>query len=298
MLVGGAASALLVVTAIFVLTRGSGDSETTASAVALNSGNTDLASQLVASPSADDDDSAGGSAPGGDGGGDLRSSGVSSVEGDADDDAGDNGSAATLEVTTSSAADSSTTVSTGSTISSTTTSTIAEVTTSNPTTSSTTVETTVPTSSSTTEATSSTTEPVVATLPTNPPQRSITAEDLAKARTQWASMGYDSYSMTLKRYCFCLPGTVGSFDVVVRSGKVASVTPLEGQTRLAEDRNLQSFTVAGVFDMIERGLDASRLHVVFDNQTGVPTVMEVDHHQLMVDDEMSVYISNLRALRG
>jgi len=77
-----------------------------------------------------------------------------------------------------------------------------------------------------------------------------------------------------------------------------SVSPLEGQRGTVEGINTSSFTVPGLFNTIERGLDASRLHAVFNNQTGVPTVIEIDHLELAVDDEISIYVSNFQPHRG
>lgn len=86
--------------------------------------------------------------------------------------------------------------------------------------------------------------------------------------------------------------------MIVRSGEVVSVSPLEGQRGTVEGINARSFSVPGLFSTIENGLDAARLHVVFNNQTGVPTVIEIDQLEFAVDDEISIYVSNFQPHRG
>ncbi len=141
------------------------------------------------------------------------------------------------------------------------------------------------------------TEPTI-TIPVPPPgEHSITPEDLQAARDRFASTGYTSYQMTVRRSCFCLPEYLGPFEVVVRNGKLVSVTNVSEFASDREVANQGMLTVAGLFDYIAGGFDSARMDVVFDKETGVPLSISIDRDFRMVDEEMSITVSNFSPLR-
>ncbi len=134
--------------------------------------------------------------------------------------------------------------------------------------------------------------------PTTEQDHSITKKDLSKARKKWRSMGYDSYSMTVSRVCFCPREAAGPFVVVVRGGEVMSIKPIDGDFPVGDWIDPYSMTVPGLFDLVETGFDGDRMHVVFDERTGVPKTIEIDYIRLAADDEIAVHVRDFLPHRG
>lgn len=141
---------------------------------------------------------------------------------------------------------------------------------------------------------------ILPTITIGPPigEHSITPEDLKAARKTWRSMGYDSYAITVRRSCFCVPSYLGPFEIVVRNGEVVSVTSLADGGRDDAPANAEELTVPGLFDIIEKGFDSDQMVVVFDKRTGVPQSISIDYIFGAVDDEMSITVSSFTPHRG
>lgn len=282
-------SLLLVAVGITVLTRGGDDST---AAEGLDAG--DQLTAVVAGPSDGDDAADDGDV--GRSGGALGIGDESGSSGDSDDDP-----ESTLEVTTTVVVTTTTSVET----------TLAETTiTAAPTTvesTTTTVPTTVPetTAPETTLGTTSTTKPditstMITIRPTTiVPDHNVTPEDLAAARKRWANTGYDSYQMTVTRWCFCVRESVGPFQVTVRRGDVdVRHMLLDDDDGISDWVDPQSLTVPGLFNLIESSFKADGLNVVFDKNTGIPLSIEIDSIVMAVDDELTVEVKDFRPLRG
>lgn len=284
--------AALVVLVISVLLLRSGDDQT-ATVGQLAANEQGLAVPLVAGPSAENDRDANG---------EQRSVGAIATS---DEETAT--TRQTLVASTTSATEATTTtaapvepITTETTVAETTTTTEEATTTAPPVTEpSTTTEQTKPTVTITLPPI---TEPTITlptiTIPLPPPgEHSITRRDLAEARERFASTGYSSYAMTVRRSCFCLPEYIGPFDVVVRDGHIVSVTNVGGFDIDAVPANQQTLTVPGLFDFIEAGFDSDRMDVTFDKQTGVPLNISIDHIFGAVDDEISITVSNFSPQR-
>ncbi len=141
-----------------------------------------------------------------------------------------------------------------------------------------------------------TTLPVETVVPptSEPPDNSAVRQSLVTARQRWAAAGIASYQMTVSRACFCLPGSGGPFEVMVRNGNVESITDLNGQ---GVSLDPQSITVPGLFSHIESALDAERLEVSFDPATGVPLQISIDRTLATVDDEVETLVTNFQVLQ-
>lgn len=101
--------------------------------------------------------------------------------------------------------------------------------------------------------------------------------------------------MTVDRPCFCTAGFRGPFIVQVRNGNVASVETLEGVPATGNGLgDVSALTVPGIFDLIGRSFDAHRLEVQFNQENGVPTLVQIDRIALAVDDESTVRVSGFR----
>ena len=109
--------------------------------------------------------------------------------------------------------------------------------------------------------------------------------------------------MTVERLCFCTASFRGPFIVQVRNGNVASVETLEGVPATGNGLGDVSaltvsgtfdLTVPGIFDLIGRSFDSDRLEVQFNQQNGVPTLVQIDRIALAVDDELTVRVSSFR----
>ena len=291
-------SLLLVAVGVTLLTRG-GDDDTAAEG--LDAG--DQLTAVVAGPSDSDDT--------GDEDGIGRSGGAIGLDKDAEDESesgleSESDPDSTLEVTTTTV-EATTTSEVETTLGETTTttgsSTTVETTTTLPSSTTTTSapETTVP---ETTLGTTSTTKPditstMITIRPTTiVPNHNITPKDLAAARKRWSNTGYDSYQMTVTRWCFCVRDAVGPFEVTVRRGEVTvRHMLLDDDDGVSDWIEPQSLTVPGLFNLIESSFKADGLNVVFDRNTGVPLTIEIDSIALAVDDELTIEVTDFRPLR-
>lgn len=281
-------AALVVLLVSVLLTQRDGDDQATTAGQLASSDQSLTATPLVASPSTGIDSEPVSA-------NDQRSVGVI-----ADSEQDDKAERQTLVASTTEAP--TTTVEPATTVTEVekTTTTVEATTTAPPTTESTTTEATAPSTS--TEPTVVITLPPITeptmTIPVPPPgEHSITREDLQAARDRFASTGYSSYQMTVRRSCFCLEEYLGPFEVIVKNGSLVSVTNVSGFGTDREPANQAMLTVAGLFDYIEGGFDSARMDVVFDKETGVPLSISIDRDFRMVDEEMSITVSSFSPLR-
>ena len=115
------------------------------------------------------------------------------------------------------------------------------------------------------------------------------------ARARWDAAGMDSYTLTLRRSCFCpAPDDTGPFEVTVRDGAVALVT-LDGVRVDAE----RGETVEGLFAQIEGAYDqgAVVVDVAFDERWGYPTRIQIDESYQIADEEVGYAVSDVRPAR-
>lgn len=135
--------------------------------------------------------------------------------------------------------------------------------------------------------------PAVAQQPQEVPDASITdgsaqrALDAAKAR--WKAKGPRSYTMRVRRSCFCPPPYTSPHTVVVRGGRI---------TR-AHEAVRDVATVPRLFRVVQRAIDgkAVRLTVRYDATRGVPRSIAVDQSFMIADEEQALTVDRFKRLR-
>lgn len=117
-------------------------------------------------------------------------------------------------------------------------------------------------------------------------------EHLERARARWAVAGPDDYRFTVGRICFCPPALSGPFEVVVRDGRVASVTR-DGQPVGPDAPALP--TVEGMFDAVTEAYasSADEVRVRYDERLGYPVEIYVDEDFQAADEETGYTVSAL-----
>ena len=112
--------------------------------------------------------------------------------------------------------------------------------------------------------------------------------DLERAMGRWAASGNESYTYTLRRLCYCLPETIGPYEVRVVAGTPAAVVrPEDGEPIDPEYAHLFP-GVDGLFEIIDDALreGADRLDVEYDSATGTPIRIDIDYIEAAADDEI------------
>ncbi len=121
---------------------------------------------------------------------------------------------------------------------------------------------------------------------------------LSAARARWAQRGPTSYTVTVLRGCECLPEMTGPVVIIVRDGAVVSRTYVATGAPVASPLAEQFPSVEQMFARIvaARRADVARLQVVYDPALGHPVRVSIDPDAMVVDDEVTYQLSELRAL--
>ena len=141
-------------------------------------------------------------------------------------------------------------------------------------------------------------EPSGAPLPATAHGNADPRAALAAARATWAARQVAGYWMTLERGCFCPPEWRGPITVTQRApGEVAMRYAASGEPVPAEVRE-HFHTVAGLFDVVQRALDANaaEVRVTYDAAWGYPTTIWVDHDRNVADEEQGYTVTAFEAL--
>ena len=160
----------------------------------------------------------------------------------------------------------------------------------------------------TTESTPPTTAvaPLPPTEPTEPPPPrrdeplsqewlDLLAARLAEGRALWSAAGIDAYEVTYR--------SLGIFDCsddvttrVVPGEPAAIVAPAECSR--ADDANLRRWTVAELFDLVERGIAAGADRVSLDihPELGYPTRAYVDPELQTPDEEQGAEVRSVQPI--
>lgn len=122
--------------------------------------------------------------------------------------------------------------------------------------------------------------------------------DLEDARRTWRGQGISSYTFKVSQFCFCGPDTHGTFAVVVRDGRVQSVTDAEtGEPRTPNPS--VPLTVEALFAKVEEAIeqDADQIVVRYDPRLGYPLEIAIDFIARAIDDEVTYKASDLDPMR-
>ena len=122
--------------------------------------------------------------------------------------------------------------------------------------------------------------------------------DLDDARARWRSEGYTSYRFTLRLRCFCVREALQPMTVVVRDGRVASVTGTDPATPVPPWPDWFPLTVDALFDTVEEAQrNAAAVEVNYHPDLGYPTRIFIDRFRDTVDEETTFLASDLTPLR-
>ena len=132
----------------------------------------------------------------------------------------------------------------------------------------------------------------------NPFSSSGPERDLEEARRTWGRQGISSYTFKVSQLCFCGPDTHGTFAVVVREGRVASVTDAETGAPRTPNPSVP-LTVEALFAKVEDAIDhdADQLVVRYDPALGYPLEIAIDFIERAIDDEVTYTASDLTPIR-
>lgn len=109
---------------------------------------------------------------------------------------------------------------------------------------------------------------------------------LADAMHRWEQAGIQNYELTVIRTCFC-PHANLPVRVRVENGTVVSRTAAATGVPISEDLASRYPDVPGLFNEIQRAYaEADDVTVRFDQDTGVPITIDVDHSRQAIDDEV------------
>jgi len=112
-------------------------------------------------------------------------------------------------------------------------------------------------------------------------------------RAKWRGTGFDSYTFTMRRSCFCTPEAIGPVDIRVRMDQVVSRTYTESGDSVTA--YLVGWpTIDGLFDRAERALlEADQATVTYHPDFGYPTNISIDWIREAIDDEEALTVLSL-----
>jgi hypothetical protein len=133
----------------------------------------------------------------------------------------------------------------------------------------------------------------------SPTPQNPSAAQLQRNKQLWAKQNISKYRYTLRRSCFCLPKATEPVMIAVRNGKVTSIVAASN----GQPANPEYFTkydsIAKLFEIVEDAIarKAYRLSVTYHPTLGYPTKIDIDYDKQMADEELSLTIENLQALK-
>lgn len=113
--------------------------------------------------------------------------------------------------------------------------------------------------------------------------------EFRNARARWVAHAPASYSYTVFRGCFCTPDGRGPVTITVKNGVVE--TRKYADTGVAVPANYAQYfpSVDELFAQIDslRNKGVARLNAKYDATYGYPTLVDVDVHHQIADDEFT-----------
>ena len=112
---------------------------------------------------------------------------------------------------------------------------------------------------------------------------------LTAARARWKAKGPRSYTMRVRRSCFCAPPYTSPHTVVVRGGRIVR----------AHEAVRDVATVPRLFRVVQRAINskAVRLSVRYDSTRGFPRSIAIDQSFMIADEEQAFTVDRFKRLR-
>jgi hypothetical protein len=121
--------------------------------------------------------------------------------------------------------------------------------------------------------------------------------ELREARDRWLRNGPASYTMTVRRGCGeCIREANGPVTITVRDRLAISRTYVATGERVTQELAPLFPTVAELFSIVEilKSSKPFMLDVQYDKELGFPAVISVDYNKNMVDDEISIHVTDFQ----
>lgn len=128
------------------------------------------------------------------------------------------------------------------------------------------------------------------------PLYGCTLSELSDQRAVWEAQGLDDYSFVLQKSCFC-PNEYTDPVLVTVAGDAVVDAVYTDQSELAGQPAAADYgvvTVDGLFDLAEDAVrEADEVEIEYDATWGFPTAIRIDYMRDAIDDELSVFASEL-----
>jgi hypothetical protein len=115
----------------------------------------------------------------------------------------------------------------------------------------------------------------------------------------WQSQDINNYRFDLVVGCFCLREMTRPVTIEVKDGEVASITYIDdGES--ADPMFFDGFaTIDQLFERLadKEAQDPVKFDVVYDEALGIPLSANIDVSELMMDEELSLTVSNFESLQ-
>jgi hypothetical protein len=111
---------------------------------------------------------------------------------------------------------------------------------------------------------------------------------LTENRRKWSSKAVKNYQYDFQRICFCVPAYTKPVKITAREGVAAQIEHADTGEAVDKAKFELYYTVAELFDYIQAAIDkkAHSIKVVYDDELGYPTSVEIDYIENAMDDEM------------
>lgn len=118
--------------------------------------------------------------------------------------------------------------------------------------------------------------------------------DLSIAQRRWSQRAPTSYSITVRRGCFCPTEAIGPVIVTVNDGVVTSRVYASTGQSVPSQFELAFPDVPGLFASVETGLERGyyQLDVEYDEMLGFPKRVSADIEKNIADDEFSLLVTD------
>jgi hypothetical protein len=110
-------------------------------------------------------------------------------------------------------------------------------------------------------------------------------------KNKWEALAIDSYSCTFKISCYCIREATLPKRIQVVNGRIVNVNT----DSYDKDEHWGILTIDQLFDLIEQS-EKDKVHVLnveYNSEKGYPISVYIDREEMMVDEEMGYYVSDL-----
>lgn len=117
-------------------------------------------------------------------------------------------------------------------------------------------------------------------------------DQLELARARWRDSNPTSYTVKVRKACFCAPLVEDNVEVVVEQGDVVEAWGVSAEGKydvpISKSSLRDWYSVQGMFELIEQSLTADRVVVEYDEQDGFPAYVLLDY-QLISSEEGDIF---------